>query len=84
MYTKRQRCGQTERRDRYKFTRPSDIVLYAGFAVCPATALSLIMLGVAVWALWRQAAREDAELADTFAEQHAAWRTRTGRFLPVI
>ena len=32
------------------------------------------------WALHRKAVREDAEMAQTFGEQHAAWRARTGRF----
>jgi len=59
-----------------------DMGLYAGFAVYPATALSLVMLAVALWALWRQAAREDAELAESFGAQHAGWRARTGRFWP--
>lgn len=57
-----------------------DMVLYAGFAVYPATIVSLALLAVAFWAIRRQAVREDAELAESFGEQHAAWRARTGRF----
>ncbi|MFP4209314.1 MAG: methyltransferase family protein [Wenzhouxiangella sp.] len=57
-----------------------DMVLYAGLAVYPATGVSLVMLGVALWALWRQAGREDAEMAEAFGQEHAAWRARTGRF----
>ncbi|MEE4296898.1 MAG: hypothetical protein V2J20_09840 [Wenzhouxiangella sp.] len=57
-----------------------DAVLYAAFAVYPATAVSLGLLAVALWALHRQAGREDSEMAETFGEQHAAWRARTGRF----
>ncbi len=59
-----------------------DMVLYAGLAVYPATGVSLVMLGVALWALRRQAVREDAELAEAFGAEHAAWRARTGRFWP--
>ena len=57
-----------------------DMVLYAGFAVYPATIVSLGFLAVAFWAIRRQAVREDAELAEVFGAQHAAWRARTGRF----
>ena len=32
------------------------------------------------WVLHRQALTEDAEMAQTSGEQHAAWRARTGRF----
>ncbi|TQE92843.1 MAG: hypothetical protein FKY71_18950 [Spiribacter salinus] len=59
-----------------------DAVFYTAFAVYPATAVSLGLLVVALWALRRQAEREDAEMAETFGEQHAAWRARTGRFWP--
>lgn len=59
-----------------------DIGLYLGLAIYPATGLSLGLLVVALWALCRQAAREDAELAEVFGEDHAAWRARTGRFWP--
>jgi len=37
-------------------------------------------LAVAIWAIRRQAVREDAAMVETFGEQHAAWRARTGRF----
>jgi protein-S-isoprenylcysteine O-methyltransferase Ste14 len=57
-----------------------DAVLYAAFGVYPATVVSLGLLALALWALHRQAVREDAELAATFGDQHAAWRARTGRF----
>ncbi|TQE96072.1 MAG: hypothetical protein FKY71_16840 [Spiribacter salinus] len=57
-----------------------DAVLYTAFAVYPATAVSLGLLAVALWVLHRQAEREDAEMAETFDQQHAAWRARTGRF----
>ncbi len=57
-----------------------DMVLYAGLAVYPATAVSMVLLIIAVWALYRQAMREDAEMAEMFGQQHAAWRARTGRF----
>ena len=57
-----------------------DMVLYSGFAVYPATIVSFGLLAVAIWAIWRQAVREDAEVAESFGEQHAAWRARTGRF----
>ncbi len=57
-----------------------DAVLYAAFAVYPATTVSLGLLAVAFWALHRQARREDAEMAEAFGNQHAVWRARTGRF----
>ena len=57
-----------------------DMVLYAGFAVYPATIVSFALLAVAFWAIRRQAVREDAEVAESFGAQHAAWRARTGRF----
>ncbi|NDY95019.1 methyltransferase family protein [Wenzhouxiangella limi] len=61
-----------------------DAVFYTAFAVYPATAVSLGLLVVAVWALRRQAEREDAEMAEMFGQQHAAWRARTGRFWPAV
>ena len=57
-----------------------DMLLWAGFAVYPPTIVSLALLAVAFWAIWRQAVREDAEMAESFGQQHAAWRARTGRF----
>jgi protein-S-isoprenylcysteine O-methyltransferase Ste14 len=57
-----------------------DAVLYGAFAVYPATFVTLGLLVVALWALHRQARREDVEMAEAFGEQHAAWLARTGRF----
>ncbi|MGY6555085.1 MAG: methyltransferase family protein [Wenzhouxiangella sp.] len=61
-----------------------DLILYTGFAVYPATVVSLGLLLIAVWAIWRQAVREDGEMAASFGEQHAAWRARTGRLWPAV
>lgn len=59
-----------------------DAVLYAGLASYPATAVSLAVLAVGLWAIGRQAAREDSELAESFGDEHRRWRLATGRFLP--
>ncbi len=59
-----------------------DLILYLGLATYPATLVSLAALGIGWWALWRQASREDRELATTFGDDHRRWRQVTGLLLP--
>ncbi len=61
-----------------------DAILYVGLAVYPATMVSPAALAVGIWALWRQAGREDRELAESFGDDHRQWRLVTGRFLPQV
>ena len=59
-----------------------DAVLYVGLASYPATVVSLLALAVGLWALWRQAGREDRELGVVFGDEHRRWQQATGRFFP--
>jgi len=59
-----------------------DALLYLGFAVYPATPVSLVAYPVAAWALIAQARREDGALAQAFGADHDAWRRRTWLLAP--
>lgn len=59
-----------------------DGLLYLGFAVYPATPISLAAYAIAACALLSQARREDAAMAAAFSAEHDAWRRRSWLLLP--
>ncbi len=59
-----------------------DVLLYVGFALYPATPVSLVVLAVAVAALARQAVREDRAMEERYGGEHTDWRRRTWLVLP--
>lgn len=70
----------------YRFVRHpmylGDALLYAGFALYPATVPGLFAYGAALIALVRLGGAEDASLAARHGLCHAQWRSRTGLLVP--
>lgn len=59
-----------------------DAILYLGFALYPATPVSLAAYPIAAWALVAQARREDAAMAEAFGTEHEHWQCRSWLLVP--
>lgn len=72
----------------YKYIRHpmylGDLIMYTGFALFFPHWVTAIILGVACYALYRQAGAEDVYLSGRFAKEHKAWVESTSLIIPGV